>query len=361
MAMRRGNFKRCVGSIVELIWFIPFFLLIATGGAADFGNQKGFFSITDEDDAFAYPWIPHTDRHYTHGIKFAGMSSYEPTTNSCVFLEKLLGWGTRPEARSWGGVFGQNMYTPTDILNPAPIPTDRPYAGWMYAGPVYQREGEIASNLFVQDSFEVDLGVVGHDSLAGQTQKQFHSLFFPDDIPAGWRNQIQNEPGVVLKYLRTWRYSATPASARSVDVLPHAGFTLGNIFTFATAGVTGRIGYHLPPDFGEATIDSAGSVNSGFTRGPDWLSLYGFVGVDGRAVLHNITLDGSWFQSDPSVTKNVWVGDLNYGVALLLNPQTRFLPQFEMSFTHIERSREFQGQNGNDIFASLAVKASWSF
>ncbi|MBU6410990.1 MAG: DUF2219 family protein, partial [Verrucomicrobia bacterium] len=319
------------------------------------------FSLTDEDDAFAYPWIPHTDRHYTHGIKFSYMGGYEAVSNAPQPLETLLGWGTRPEARSLGGVLGQSMFTPQNLLDPTPIPTDRPYAGWLYAGPVYQREGAPGPHLFVLDSFEADLGMVGPDSLAGATQKQFHRLFFPDDVPQGWHNQIHNEPGVVLKFQRSWRYSPTAGLARFVDVLPHAGFDLGNVFTFGTAGVTGRIGLNLPPDFGEATIDSAGSVNSGFTRGSGWISVYGFVGVDGRAVLQNITLDGSWFQSDTGVSKNVWVADLDYGVAVQVNPRTRCLPQFEISFTHVERTREFRGQNGNDVFASVTLKVSWRF
>jgi hypothetical protein len=83
--------------------------------------------------------------------------------------------------------------------------------------------------------------------------------------------------------------------------------------------------------------------------------------VDGRAVGQNITLDGSWFQSDPSVSKNTLVADLSYGLAIQLSPLCRFLPQLEASYTHIERTEEFHGQNGNDIFGSLTVKCSFSF
>jgi hypothetical protein len=324
------------------------------------GAPNGFFGITDEDDCDTYPWLAHTDRHYTHGIKFSYMDGYETTTNSCCFLDKALGWGTRPEASSVGVVVGQNMYTPTDILDPAPIPTDRPYAGWLYAGPVYQREGKRAPNLFVLDSFEADLGMVGPDSLAGATQKQFHRMFFPDDIPQGWRNQIRNEPGVVLKYQRTWRWSPTAGAGRYVDLLPRAGGDLGNVFTFGTVGITGRLGLNLPPDFGEATVDSAGSASSGFARESKWASFYIFGGVDGRVVGQNITLDGSWFQNDPGVSKNIWVADLSYGFAILINPPFRF-PQLEFSFTHIERTQEFRGQNGNDVFGSLTLKMNFSF
>ena len=326
----------------------------------NFGGQKAIFAITDEDDSYTYPWTQHTDRHYTHGIKFSYVDGFAPAGSAPQFLERALGWSSVSNYSSWGGVLGQNMYTPENILTPAPIPTDRPYAGWFYAGPVYERERRLSDNLFVLDSFEADLGMVGPDSLAGATQKQFHRMFFPDDIPQGWRNQIKNEPGLVLKYERSWRYSPTPAMARFVDVMPRAGFDLGNVFTFGTAGVTGRLGWNLPPDFGEATIDSPGSVNSGFTRDGSRLSVYVFGGLDGRAVGHNITLDGSWFRSDPTVNPEVFVADVSYGFALLINPPIRF-PQVEFSFTHIERTHEFHGQSGNDVFGSLTVKMNWSF
>lgn len=335
-------------------------LLRALPAAAEFGDQQAIFAVTDEDDAYAYPWTQHTDRHYTHGIKFSYMDGFEPATNAPGIFEMALGWGTRPEASSVGGVFGQNMYTPQDILNPAPIPTDRPYAGWLYAGPVYQREARVKANLFVMDSFEADLGTVGPNSLAGTTQKTFHRLFFPNDVPQGWPNQIKNEPGVVLKYQRSWRYSPAPFLARFVDVLPRAGFDLGNVFTFATAGVTGRLGLNLPPDFGEATIDSSGSVNSGLTRDAPMVSVYIFGGLDGRAVAQNITLDGSWFQSDPAVRGQTWVADVSFGFAFEIHPAPHW-PQFEFSYTHIQRTHEFYGQNRDDVFGSATIKIYWRF
>ncbi len=135
---------------------------------------------------------------------------------------------------------------------------------------------------------------------------------------------------------------------------------LGNVFTFATAGVTGRLGLNLPPDFGEATIDSAGSVNSGLTPDARALSVWVFGGVDGRAVGQNITLDGSWFQSDPTVNGQSWVADVIYGLAIGFHPPPRF-PQFEFAFTHVERTHEFHGQNGNDVFGSLTLKLNWGF
>ena len=328
--------------------------------ADDFGSQKAIFAITEEDDCYTYPWTQHTDRHYTHGIKFSYLAGFSAANSAPRFMERALGWSSVSNYSSWGGVFGQNMYTPEDILNPAPIPTDRPYAGWLYAGPVYERERQLRGNLFVLDSFEADLGMVGPDSLAGATQKTFHRAFFPDDVPAGWRNQVKNEPGLLLKYQRSWRYSPTPTLARYMDVLPRAGFDLGNVFTFANVGVTGRLGWNLPPDFGEATIDSPGSVNSGLTRNASWLSVYVFGGLDGRAIAQNITLDGSWFRSDPTVNSIPWVADVSYGFALLITPPVR-LPQFEFSFTHIERTHEFHGQSGNDVFGSLTLKMNWSF
>ena len=106
----------------------------------------------------------------------------------------------------------------------------------------------------------------------------------------------------------------------------------------------------IPP--GRSTADSL--------RDGGWLSVYVFGGLDGRAVGHNITLDGSWFRSDPTVDPEAFVADVSYGFALLINPPIRF-PQLELSFTHIERTHEFHGQSGNDVFGSVTVKMNWSF
>jgi len=225
-------------------------------GAAE--ERGGFFDVVDENDAWSNFLGQHQDRHYTHGIKFDYTLPEHALadTNTVIPL-----WGIHDVAASHGFVLGQNMYTPQDILDPNPIPTDRPYAGWLYTGLVYQRRGQFTENIAVLENFEINFGVIGPLSMAGPTQRLIHRWRFPEDIPAGWGNQLKNEPGIVLKYARLWRWSPTAETANYFDIVPRTGGELGNVDIFATAGATLRVGLNLPSDFGQQLIDSPASAN----------------------------------------------------------------------------------------------------
>jgi hypothetical protein len=263
-------------------------------------------------------------------------------------------WGIHDPAASFGFLFGQSMYTPENILDPKPIPTDRPYAGWLYAGLVYQRRGELTANCAVMENFEINLGVVGPLAYAGEIQRLVHRWRFPEDIPQGWGNQLRNEPGLVLKYARLWRWSPTAGTAKYFDVIPRTGLDLGNVAIFGTAGATLRLGLNLPPDFGMQIIDSPASANGGLLPAPH-SSVYFFAGADLRFVARDIALDGNSFRSGPSVKKRNWVDDLTWGFAV---QPCRFV---EIRYAHVSRSRQFHGQRGNDVFGSIDGRLMFSF
>jgi lipid A 3-O-deacylase len=330
----------------------------AVGASASVPDeQTGFLSVTEEDDSFSNPFGPHTDRHYTAGLKvclFGGDDCMPAVTNALNgFFPKV---GIQPQASDLGLIIvGQNIYTPSNLSNSAPIKTDRPYAGWLYTGAIYQRRGEFAPNLATMENFEINLGVVGPDSIAEEAQKTVHRWWYPNDVPQGWGNQIKNEPGLVLKYERLWRLSSTTNTMHYVDVIPRIGGDLGNVFTLATAGSMLRMGYNLPPDFGPQLIDSPGSANGGLTRQKPWSFGYAFGALDGRAVGHDITLDGNSFQSSQSVQKNIFVADVSWGVAL------QVIPHVELTYTRIIRTEEFRGQQGNDVFGSFELKGKFCF
>lgn len=317
-------------------------------------GQGGVFSIIDENGAWSNFFGPHQDRHYTHGVKLTYLGADDCFTNTTAWLDQLPTWGMSGASGNFGLVAGQSMFTPENILDPRPIPTDRPYAGWLYAGLVYQRRSEPAANYAVMENFEINFGVVGPDSFADQTQTLIHRWRFPEDIPQGWNNQIQNEPGLVLKYARLWRLSLTSGTAKYFDVIPRGGFELGNVAIFATAGTTARLGCNLPADFGPQIIDSPASTDGG-RKPAAGLSCYAFAGVDGRAVLHDLTLDGNSFRSGPSMDKYNFVNDLSWGLAIQAGPY------FEISYAQVTRSKEFVGQQHKDVFGSLELKFKCCF
>jgi len=131
-------------------------LLITISPLFSFGDQ---FSIMAEND-LTY----HTDHYFTHGTVF----QYTQDNN--------LGYS-----------IGQNIYTPDDKKATYLIPNDRPYAGYLY-GSIYnticlENENEIF--------LECQMGMVGPDSYAEETQKWVHEKIH-SEIPMGWDNQIPN-------------------------------------------------------------------------------------------------------------------------------------------------------------------------
>ncbi|MBE9572944.1 MAG: lipid A deacylase LpxR family protein, partial [Proteobacteria bacterium] len=193
------------------------------------------------------------------------------------------------------------------------------------------------------DSMEIQLGIVGPESFGEQTQKFVHELR-SSQSPNGWDNQIKNEPGLAVVYERKWRllYSGTVGKS-GLDLIPHLGGALGNVYTYANAGMEARIGWNIPRDFGTSLIRPAGESNAPLnaqdprlSRDQDF-SLYVFAMADGRGVLRNIFLDGNTFTDSHSVDKKYFVADVGVGVGLIIH-------SFKLCYTHVLRTKEFKGQ-----------------
>jgi hypothetical protein len=334
------------------------FLGCASRLAAADEKQGPIFAVTEENDLFSNPFTAnHTDRHYTQGLKltYLGGDDAMPRWAEKV-ADALPTVGITLDASQLGYVFGENMYTPENLLTRELITNDRPYAGWLYVGMFLQRRGVAGdARIPVLESFEIDLGVTGKPSLAEAAQENFHRVVFSYDTPEGWHNQLAAEPGLLVKYQRLWRLSLNEQTARYVDFIPHVGGDLGNVAMFANLGATLRVGYNLPQDFGVQINDSPASANGGMTPHSPPFGFYLFGGVDGRAVAHNLFLDGNSFRSSASVERMPWVADLICGGAIQI---ARY---FEVSYTRVTRTHEFVGQQGADIFGSFTAKAEFRF
>ena len=318
-------------------------------------DAGGFFSIMDENDLYSDPFGTHQDRHYTHGSKLTWVASDDDLPCLTHAFGKIPTWGMDQATGNVGFAVGQSMFTPENILNPAPIPTDRPYAGWLYAGLLFERRAQPSDHFATMESFELDLGVVGHASLADEAQKLIHSWRFPEDIPQGWGNQIKDEPGILLKYARLWRWSPTAGTGKYFDVIPLVGAEVGNVNISGTAGATARLGWNLPDDFGVQIIDSPASVNGSLAAHKNPISAYLFAGAAGRLVGHDITLDGNSYKTSQSVKKYDYVNDLSWGFAV------QPCRHFEISYVQVTRSKEFVGQVQKDVFGSIDFKFMFSF
>ncbi len=319
-------------------------------------EKLGTFSLYFENDFFG-----GTDRYYTNGVKLSWIS---PDLSDYAESDKLPAWSlpyirrlpliNEPGfERNIGFSMGQNMYTPRDISREDLIEDDRPYAGWAYFGIALHGKNE-----YRLDSMEIQLGIVGPESFAEQTQKFAHKLL-GCQRPNGWGNQLKNEPGLVIAYERKWRLlQAGTVGGLAFDAIPHLGWAIGNVHTYANAGIEARLGWNISKDFGTHLIRPAGDFNPPVSA-PELLpygncgfSLNVFAQVECRAVLRDIFLDGNTLTDSHKVDKKHFVTDVAVGVSLIIH-------RFKLSYARVLQTKEFKGQQDDQSFGSLTLSFSW--
>ena len=315
------------------------------------------FTFRFENDLFA-----GTDKSYTNGIKLSWISPDLPWFHES---DDLPDWGKAIVKRlpfsdiedlQRNIVFsaGQNMYTPDNTRTTDLITDDRPYAGWLYAGAAFHNK-----NYRRLDTIEVQLGVVGPWSFAEESQNLVHEIRGIDEAQ-GWDNQIKNEPGIVLLYEHKDRI-LTPKtlSGFGFDAITHYGGALGNIYTYANAGMEIRFGWNLPTDFGTSLIRPGGDTNApADTKDPRYqqtvhgFSLHAFAAATGRLVLRDIFLEGNTFRGSHSVDKELLVGDFIVGASLIFD-------SLKLSYAQVFRTREFEEQDGSHNFGSVSISYTY--
>ena len=304
-------------------------------------KEGGFWSIQVENDLFG----SGSDQFYSNG-----------TEVSYLTLKRPPGWLTRlgqglPFFRT-GDVsavqysVGQKMFTPRDTERSTLITDDRPYAGWLYGSANLASRFVDQPNLQVSNILGITVGVVGPSSLAEKVQKGVHRLI-GDDIPRGWDNQLKDEPGIVLTYTRRWQYFHKLGGGLEFETAPHLVGALGNVYTYAGGGMMLRLGKRLRNDIGPPNI-RPGFPGVPYVRPSDKANWYLFAGVEGRAVAHNIFLDGNTFRDSHSVDKKPLVADVQFGFAYHIQ-NVRF------AISNVWRSREFEGQDDNERFGAINV------
>lgn len=314
-------------------------------GSAFTFDQGPVLTLIEENDAIA-----DTDRHYTQGIKLAYLQADNHAPHWAVRLsDHLPEWGFENKADKFGYEIGQNFYTPADLKASQLLSDDRPYAGWLYTGLILQRRGLDAHDHPVLEHFELQLGIIGPESFAEQTQNWAHQ-----ENGRGWDHQLKTEPGLALRYQRSWLITPAGKEARHVDFIPYGGFSLGNVETSARFGALLRIGWNLPDDFGIPIIDSLAVTSGGWSRSraaSPW-GFYVFTGVDARAVLHNAFLDGNLYRASHSVGKEPIVRDWKSGIVFVLK-------RVDVGLAYVLRSPEFTSQTEDDRYGSLFINVKF--
>lgn len=290
--------------------------------------------------------VVNTDRHYTQGIRvsFLGRDNFVPGIVDTL-SDALPAAGYEARALRTGIVVGQSIFTPADTGARQLLRNDRPYAGWLYIGLPIQRRGLMAGRWLTLESLQLDLGVVGDDSLADKAQTWVHEVR-GFELPQGWDNQLETEPGIALKYQRSICFA--PANfQKNLQFIPHGALSLGNVETSLRTGFTMRAGLNLPDNFGPQTINSLITTEGG--RGssyPNW-SAYIFGSVEGGFVAYSTFLDGNMYHKSHSVQHDWAVAELRGGAALGFK-------YGEIAMTYVHRTREFRGQDADNSYGSVS-------
>lgn len=285
---------------------------------------SGTLSITMEND---FPF--HDDSDYTHGTRIAYRT------------ESGLSFGVQ-----------QQMYTPYDIRDADPVPGRHAYAGTL-VGVLGDRIERKRDGWILHDDLELQLGVLGPSSHAGETQKLIHK-WLDCKYPAGWEHQLHDEAIVQL----VWWRGADVELARwsgdwSVRLDAEAGGMLGTLQTAPGVNATLLVGRHVPS--GRVQELSVRSPGRAIDRMPE-LRVYGLLGASGRWWLRNELLDGNagYVHGGVSTTteKKALTGCLKAGFGVGLG-------KFDARIVYMWWTKEFDTQETEPNYASIEV--SWRF
>ncbi|MEM7262410.1 MAG: lipid A deacylase LpxR family protein [Planctomycetota bacterium] len=308
---------------------LPVTLLLTTALIFLGGCRAAELRVVEDNDFFLRG--RSTDRYYTQGtrVDVAGPTDQFEESKLSSFLRwlRIFPDHTDPREIQQFGSFGvsQLFFTPSDIsLDPrvpadeAVLAKDRPYAGWLFgAFGLHQREFDpLPQRQDRLDTVELQVGMIGPHSYGEDIQRWWHQVIGSPD-PKGWDQQIGDELGVNLIWLRHFRTYFNELAFGEFDTLQSFGGALGTVDTYGQIGAILRYGWNLPRDFGYGTISAIDPVSKDF-------SLYFSVGTQGRYVARNATLDGRLFAGDiRTATREPFVAELRssvtvrwYGLAL---------------------------------------------
>jgi lipid A 3-O-deacylase len=289
--------------------------------------------LTVENDHFG-----GTDEQYSHGVRLTWVSS--PRQG---LAEWLLPPGRFPGARHVAVSLGNMVFTPWDLLTEDLVQDDRPYAGWTYlsAALLVLGEGPGASR---QDVLELQAGMIGPGSGSCDFQNSAHRLLGYEE-GNGWGHQLENEPGLLLAWERSWGL----VRKASVQVLPHASISLGNVEVSVGLGSEVRAGAALPDQLSSRVIRPA---RFGVGQPAQGFGAHLFAGWEGRAVAHSVFLDGNTFRESHSVDRRPLVADVYAGFGMSYRTLT-------LSYAHVYRTPEYEEQSDGQSFGS--IRLGWVF
>ncbi|GHB07564.1 lipid A deacylase LpxR family protein [Modicisalibacter luteus] len=304
--------------------------------------DESLYSLKLTNDTFS----AGGDEHYTNGVELTRISVPDQQHWTRHLAARLPGWSAQ-SLDAVGYHLAHQIYTPNNIEATTLLENDRPYAGLLLGG--ISLFDDVEHDGWREASvLDLEIGLVGPATGAEKLQNGAHHILGSEKAE-GWDNQLENEPILNLGWHKAW-WAQADLGGLEMEYGPHTSLALGNLYTYAGAGGTLRFGEGLDNSFGVPSVAPAMSVRQGFLpdRSFGW---YGFVGVEGRYMAHNLLLDGNTFEDSHDVERQEWVGDLKAGVAFNWG-------DWQLAYTAVWRTKEFKEQTDSDRFGSLTL-STW--
>jgi hypothetical protein len=200
------------------------------------------------------------------------------------------------------------------------------------------------------DNYEFELGLIGPSALGEEAQSDIHEWLGAPD-PVGWDSQLHDEVVFAASFDRRWRalrVFGDVLGGLEADLTPSLGASLGTLRTEARAGVAVRIGQRIDSDYGPPRVRPSFAGAEYFAGGAFSWNI--FAGVQGRAVAHNVFLDGNTYEDSPSVDRNPYVADFQTGFSISAG-------DWRLAYTYVWRTEEFEPQPTRQDFGAIAL--SW--
>jgi lipid A 3-O-deacylase len=300
-------------------------------------GQDTFTLYVENDGTWIKPYHK-TDRHYTDGVKLAFTNQPD-----CNFLKDFARWNNFGQNdgqvnTAMGYFFGQNLYTPDHVDNPAERDKhDRVFAGWMYGGIFAQRATENE-----MEHFELKPGIIGPSARGEQTQNFVHDVIGAGKAK-GWDSQLGDEFAMDAMWLKRQRVAEQYLKrTENFDSHLEYGFTAGSVHRNASLGIVFRYGQNLPNDFGPGRLGAPASAC--ISKPQAVQSAYLFTRVGGQLVQYDRFLSG--LDAEPAV------GQLQVGVVYRYK-------SFEVSYSQTFLTREFEEQDSADSYGAISL--TWWF
>lgn len=186
---------------------------------------------------------------------------------------------------------GQYIYSPKFIYKYSPEMIDRPFAGYLF--------GEFGKNLYFRNQSvfkkSVQIGYVGPNSFAEETQTKTHKLFNYPSFEE-WEYQIKNTLSVQTHFLFSKKLFQSQKNKR-IDFQWQSEANLGTVFTGLSTGLVTRIGFKKLVPIYNSNFYGA-SVNSKKTES----EFYFYMMPSFNYQLYDATIQGSLFKDNSPIT-----------------------------------------------------------